>query len=309
MSEERKPKLTVICPVNNEEGVVPIFFGRIKPVREKLADRYDVDVLFTNNGSTDGTLATIQKLRDENPFVYVITLTRNVGYQANLECGLRCAKGDLLSFIDVDCEDPPEMILDFVKLHEEGYDIVYGERVDRSEPKLIMLGRKLFYRILKAVADEEVILDMAEFSLITKEVRDAMVVDKTSFPFVRASIGRVGFKRKGIPYKRDPRIGGSSHFRPLGMIYFAIAGILASSTLFLRLPIFTFAFWLLAVVALSIFRVFDESRWIDAVLIVLVCTYFGAAISFMAIYIGRTYKNSLGRPNFVISEKDSYLQP
>ncbi len=308
MATDGKLNLTIICPVFNEQDIIPIFFERVKGVRDKLSDKYEVELLFTNNSSTDQTLPQILKIRDENPFVYVITISKNVGLQASLECGLRSAKGDLFVFIDVDCEDPPEMIADFVKIYEEGYDIVYGERADRDEPKLIMLGRKLFYRVLKAVADEEVILDMAEFSLITQEVRNAIVEDSSSFPFIRASIGRVGFKRKGIRYKRQKRIAGQTHFRLLGMAHFAIAGILSSSTLFLRLPIYSFFFWLLCVMAVAITRVYVDSRWIDVLLVLLFASYFGAAISFMAIYIGRTYKNSLGRPNFIISENGTFMQ-
>lgn len=307
-SNQRK-KLTVICPVYNEQVSVPIFAERMKSVREQLADRYDVELLFSNNASTDGTLAEILEFREANPFVYVITLSRNVGYQASLECGLRTARGDLFVFIDVDCEDPPEMILDFIKHFEEGgYDIVYGERVDREEPKLVMWARKVFYRVLKAVADEEVILDMAEFSLMTREVRDAIVEDSTSFPFIRASIGRVGFSRKGIPYKRHRRVAGQTNFRGFSLVYFAIAGILSSSTLFLRLPIQTLFFWLAAVATVCVARVYVHSRWLDAALIFLFAAYFGSAVAFIAIYTGRTYKNSLRRPNFVISEKNSILQ-
>lgn len=309
MAELQKKRLTVICPVYNEMVSVPIFTERLKAVREQLSDKYDVDLLFTNNASTDKTLSEILKLRVDNPFVYVITLSRNVGYQASLECGLRTARGDLFVFIDVDCEDPPEMILDFVKLYEQNEcDIVYGERVDRHEAVLVMWGRKLFYRVLKAVADDDVILDMAEFSLITEEVRDAIVKDTSSFPFIRASIGRVGFRRQGIPYKRHKRVAGHSNFRGFSLIYFAVAGILSSSTLFLRLPIQTLFFWLIAVAALAIARVYIDSRWIDAGIILLFATYLGGAVAFIAIYTGRTYKNSLNRPNYIISKHDSLLQ-
>jgi dolichol-phosphate mannosyltransferase len=221
---------------------------------------------------------------------------------------LRNAKGDVFVFIDVDCEDPPEMILDFVHWFEEGYDIVYGERIDRTEPGVIKLARKVFYRVLKMLADDDVILDMAEFSLLAGHVREAITRDHTSFPFIRASIGRVGFNRKGLPYKRHKRAAGATHFRLLGMAHFAIAGILSSSTLFLRLPIYLLPFWLLTVTALALLRVYTANPWLDVVILFLILAYFGAAISFIAIYVGRTYKNSLGRPNFVIDQKRSILQ-
>src|ERR1051325_2074644 len=138
-----RPHLTIICPVYNEEEVVPLFFARTKPVIQKLTSRYKVDLLFLNNASTDGTLDAITRLRKEHSYIYVITLSANVGYQRSLECGLRHAKGDIITFIDADCEDPPEMIPDFVSYYERGYDIVYGERVDREEITVIKQLRKL----------------------------------------------------------------------------------------------------------------------------------------------------------------------
>lgn len=307
--DEKLPVLAIICPVYNEAKVVPLFFERIKPVMQALSSRYEVNLIFSNNASTDTTLWEIQKLREIYGNVFVITLSANVGYQRSLECGLRTCKGDLFCFIDVDCEDPPEMILEFIKAYESGYDIVYGERTDRDEAEYVKLMRKIFYRILRAVADEEVILDMAEFSLMTAEVRDAIVKDNTSFPFIRASIGRVGYKRKGIPYRRHKRIAGDSHYNFFGMTKFAIAGILSSSTLLLRLPIYILPFWLLAVSGLAIARVFCESKLLDASLIVLFASYLGATVSFIAIYVARIHNNTLGRPNFTINRKDTFRQP
>lgn len=307
--QQKRLALTIICPVYNEAKVVPLFFNRMKPVIDGLSDKYDVSLTFTNNASSDNTLEEIAKLQEEHPNVYVISLSANVGYQRSLECGLRTSKGDLFGFIDVDCEDPPEMILEFIKAYESGYDIVYGERLDRDEAEYVKLMRKIFYRILRAVADEEVILDMAEFSLMTAEVRDAIMQDNTSYPFIRASIGRVGFKRKGIPYRRQKRIAGQSNYNFFGMTKFAIAGILSSSTLLLRLPIYSLPFWLLLVTSLSLARIFFDSKVLDAALILSFATYLGATVSFIAIYVARIYKNTLGRPNYTINRKSSRMQP
>src|SRR6266851_4248621 len=171
----RTKQLSILCPVHNEEHVIPLFYGRIRPVLEKLSECYMVHLLFLDNASTNRSSHEIEKIRESWPATYLITMSRNVGYHASLECGLRNAAGDLLVFIDVDCEDPPEMILQFVEKHEQGYDIVYGERVDREEAEIIKAVRKIFYRFLHSVADEDIILDMAEFSLFTREVRNAIV--------------------------------------------------------------------------------------------------------------------------------------
>lgn len=303
------PHLTIICPVYQEAQVVPLFFARIKPVIDELSSRYKVDLLFLNNASTDGTYQAIQTLREQYSFIYVITLSANVGYQRSLECGLRNARGDLITFIDVDCEDPPEMILNFVEHYEQGYDIVYGERVDREEVRIIKLLRKLFYHIVRSVADEDFILYMAEFSLFTSEVRDAMVCDQNSFPFIRSSIARVGFNRIGIPYKRHRRIAGETHYNLFGMTIFAVAGILASSTLALRLPIYLFPVWLIATTLLGAAQIESGNSWLLLTNVLLACAYLGGTVAFTALYVARTYKNGLLRPNYVIHRRYTHMQP
>ena len=300
--------LTIICPVYNEDQVIPLFFSRLKPIINELTSRYIVELLFLNNASTDGTYDMIESLRKKYAFVYIITLSTNVGYQRSLECGLRNAQGKVLVFIDVDCEDPPEMLLEFVKYYEQGYDIVYGERVDREEIRIIKLLRKFFYHILHRVADENVILYMAEFSLLTSEVRDAMLCDHNSFPFIRSSIGRVGFHRIGIPYKRHRRIAGQTHYNILGMIIFAVAGILSSSTLPLRIPIYFLPFWLLSTTILGAIQIESGNPWFLLLNLLISCTYIGSSVAFIALYVARTYKNGLGRPNYFIHKRFTHLQ-
>lgn len=311
MTQESKipPLLTIICPVYNEEKVVPLFFERISPVIDALSGRFNVNLLFLNNASTDGTYDVIQALREKHSFVYVISLSSNVGYQRSLECGLRNAKGDVIAFIDVDCEDPPEMLLEFVKYYEQGYDLVYGERVDREEIRPIKLLRKLFYHIVHRVADEDFILYMAEFSLFTSEVRDALIQDNNSFPFIRSSIARVGFNRIGIPYKRHRRIAGETHYNLLGMTIFAVAGILSSSTLPLRVPVYFFPVWLLLIALLGVAQIETGNVWYLLSNILLVCAYLGWTAAFTALYVARTYKNGLGRPNYVMYRRHTHMQP
>lgn len=307
-SSMEPPLLTILCPVHNEESVIPLFFGRVQPVMEKLSQRYSVQLLFLDNASTDGTSQEIEKVKQAWPGTYVITMSRDVGYHASLECGLRNAVGDLFVFIDADCEDPPEMILEFVEKHEQGFDIVYGERVDRSESAAMKNARKLFYRLLHAVADDEILLDMAEFSLFTNEVREAVLSENSSFPFLRASIARVGFQRAAIPFKRQKRIAGQTHYNLARMSVFAIAGILSASTLLLRLPLYLLPLWLVALLGLSIGYVLTHSPWYAVAGFMTVTAYIGATAAFTALYVARTYKNGLQRPNAFIDRRRSILQ-
>jgi len=307
-SQFRPPRLLVLCPVFNEEQAVPLFFERTERVLTHLATRYEASLVFLNNASVDGTHEVILALRESCPWVHVLSLSRNVGYQRSLEAGLRTLDGDIYVIIDVDCEDPPEMIEAFVSAYEEGYDVAYGERVDREEPRLLKRARHVFYRLMRAVADDEVLLDMAEFSLVTREVRDAVVADRTSFPFVRASIGRVGFRRRGFPYKRHPRIAGETHYNVFRMVTFGVAGILSASTWLLRMAIYLFPLWLATSIALAVLAALGRT-WALPVLILAVGTYIGWTVATIAIYVARVYKDTLGRPNFFIDEKATVLDP
>jgi dolichol-phosphate mannosyltransferase len=302
--------LTVICPVYNEEITIPLFYKRLRAVFDSLRGRYFTQLIFTDNASSDRSQQIISDLCDGDPEVSIITLSRNFGYQSSVECGLRHAAGDLIVVIDVDCEDPPEMIATFLEHHQTGgYDIVYGERTDRPEWFLMKQGRKLFYRFTRSVADDAFILDMAEFCLMTAEVRDAIMKDNNSFPFIRSSIGRIGFKSKGIAYARHPRVAGKTHYNFRRIAIFAIAGILSSTTFPLRLPAYVLPFWLLLMLVIGVTGVVVGGSRCITLLLLVAFTYFGFILAFISIYVARIYKNGLSRPNFVIDSKLTRLRP
>jgi len=306
--KEFRPLLTILVPVFNESATILLFFKRLERVLLSFSNEYRFNVLFLNNASSDSTLSIISELRHRNNFVYFVTLSTNVGYQKSIDYGLRIAEGDLFVIIDVDCEDPPEMIEQFIKEHKKGFDLVYGIRKDRHENILLKKLRKLFYHIVRKLSDEEIILYMAEFALFTDEVRSAVVASSDSFPFVRSAIARVGFARKGIQYKRDVRIAGKTNYNFYGMMLFAIASVLSSTTLPLRLPIYTLPFWTASIVGILWIYFVTPHYYLLLLCVLLICIYIGGSISFIALYLGRVYKNSLNRPNAFIHEKYSCLQ-
>jgi dolichol-phosphate mannosyltransferase len=300
--------LTIIVPIFNEAEVIPLFFARITPILAKLEKSYRVNLVFLNNASTDKSYEVISEIRSHNNFVYMISMSSNVGYQKSIECGLRNSKGDVFVIIDVDCEDPPEMILEFVEHYEKGFDLVYGLRSDRSENKTMKLFRKFFYHLVRRVSDDEILLYMAEFALLTSEVRDATIASVDSFPFLRSSMARVGFNRIGISYKRHSRVAGKTHYNFYGMMVFAIASILSSTTLPLRFPLYMLPWWVLSSVAL-VWAFVNTGVYISLFLFTaLSCLYIGGAISAIALYLARTYKNGLQRPNYFIHSRYSFLQ-
>ncbi len=293
------PLISIICPVHNEEASIPLFYDRLQAVCRQLAGQYDFEVLFTNNASTDQTLDRIRELRRRDPSVHVLTLSRNFGYECSVATGLRHARGEAIIVIDVDCEDPPEMIPQFLAAWSDGYDVVYGQRDRRSEFIGMHWARKAFYRLNRSIADSDIVLDMAEFFLISAPVRDAILANRSTKPFLRSEVAYVGFRRHGIPYKRQPRIAGRTHYNLLKAVEFGIAGILSSSTFPLRLSVYLFP---ILVVANLLLLLRDRFQW----LVMLDFLYVAFFLAVLSIYLARTYKDVVQRPLTVVNWRLSH---
>jgi dolichol-phosphate mannosyltransferase len=312
-----RPLVTIVCPVFNEERSVEAFYQRLSAAMESAETRIRYELLFINNRSTDRTLQIIQGLCERDPRVHFLTMSRNFGYQASITAGMRHAKGDCVVNIDVDCEDPPEMIPRFIDKWLAGADIAYGIRHKREELLLMHLARKLFYRVTRRLADHEVILDMAEFFLVDKRVRDFALSSRSTFPFVRSQVGYVGFRREGIPYKRERRIAGETHYNVLSAIRFGLAGILSSSTLTLRLLAYVGAVicpldfvGALAIVSGKLPVAPASLERLIAAILLLHAGWFALGLGALGIYLARLYKDSVGLPLYIIDERtSSYRDP
>jgi polyisoprenyl-phosphate glycosyltransferase len=307
-----KKKISIICPVYNEEETIPLYHERFQEAVACLHDRYVIELTFVNNCSTDNTLSAIKDLQIKNINIQYITLTRNFGYQSSVLCGLTYAKGDAIVVNDVDCEDPPELIPKFVDQWEKGYDIIYGKRGKRPESFSLTLCRKIFYRLTKIIADNDFILDMAEFSLFTERVRDEVMRTQTSFPFIRNELAYVGFKIIGVDYDREPRIIGRGNYKGFAgmfrMIKFAVAGILTASTFPLRL-IFYLAIPLLAANITAILYYFLTPELVQLHFMYTLNTMFLiTAVTFLSTYMARVYKNGIKRPIFIVDWENTILK-
>jgi dolichol-phosphate mannosyltransferase len=305
--EGRRRLVSIVCPVHNEEAAVDLFYGRLTRVLDPLRHEYDFEIIFTNNCSSDQTADRILRLREQDPSVQLLTYSRNFGQQASVMGGLRQAAGDAVIMIDVDCEDPPELIPEFLAGWKEGYDIVYGERNRRPEPIVVTWMRKIFYRLTKLIADDDIILDMAEFCLIDAQVRDAAAAGDDTHPFVRAEIARCGFRRKGIRYDRQIRVVGKSHYNLWRMSQFAVAGILSSTTAPLHAPIILLPPLLLANVALLALQIANLWRWGFPVLVCMDLLFLCGSVAGIGLYLARNYHSLIARPVVVVDWRHSAL--
>jgi dolichol-phosphate mannosyltransferase len=305
--------VTIVCPVFNEERAVPLFYERLAKALATLEAKVRFEILFVNNRSTDGTEAAVLALREKDPRVQLLTMSRNYGYQASISAGMRHASGDASVNIDVDCEDPPELIPQLIERWLAGADIAYGIRAKREEFFLMHLARKLFYRVTRKLSEHEIVLDMAEFFLIDRKVKEHVLSSRSTFPFVRGQVGYVGFRREGIPYKREKRIIGETHYNLFSAIRFGVAGILTSSTWPLRLLGYVgamfFAIDVLAAIGLAAWPKLPVEGTLRA-FAAMVALHFGwlvLAVGTIGIYLARVYKDTIGLPLYVADQKHSTI--
>ncbi|MBS2019642.1 MAG: glycosyltransferase family 2 protein [Deltaproteobacteria bacterium] len=309
------PLVSIVVPAYNEAATLPIFHERLVEALEPLKAKVSFELLFINNGSTDGTLAFLEGLRKDDDRIRIVTLSRNFGYQAAITAGLTLARGDAVCCIDSDGEDPPVVMASFIERWlEGGADVVYGVRGKRPESALMQLARKIYYRFTRATADHEIVLDMAEFALLDRRVRDAVLATRSTFPFVRGQVGYVGFRRVGIKYDREARLGGRSHYNLVRAAQFGMGGILSSSTMPLRLlaygagvviPLALAVFLVAGVDAVRTHRV--DLVGIAAMVTAILLLWIVMGIGILAMYVARIYKDQVGLPLYVVDRKRSFL--
>lgn len=285
--------LTVVVPLHNEEDSLPDFYRRAEASLKPLD--LDWKILFVNDASEDGSLAIIRSLHERNPRVRVLTLSRNFGYNAALVAGLSNSESDFYAIIDVDCEDPPEMLAQFYRTLQQGSQTVYGIRSQRPEPRWLVSCRWLFYWINNKIADGPTMIWMAEFSMFTRTVRDAILSSKSTFPFLRAEMAYVGLRVTGVPYVRESRKHGTSHYNFFTMAKFAVGGFLASSTFPLRLVSYLSLLLVLSY-ALLVTGLSLGLAGAAQLAAVFSFAYLLMTLPLLSLYMARTYKNVSARP-------------
>jgi dolichol-phosphate mannosyltransferase len=297
--------LTVIVPARDEEQNVPYFYERASRVLNTFTD-LDCRIVFINNASTDGTFDQVGLLRATDPRVKIITLSRDFGYHAALVAGLSSVESDYYALIDVDCEDPPELLGEFYLAIQGGAQLAYGIRSKRQEPGIITLGRRLFYIANRRVADSEIVMWMGEFSMFTRQVRDAILAPRTTFMSVRAELGYVGFRRVGIEYLREQRKYGQTHYNLWRMTVYALLSILSGTTFPLRLVMY------LAVLVAIAFPLYTLTAGLSAaeasVTASIFMLYFVVvSLPMISLYLARVYKNVVRRPIYIIDQTRTHL--
>ena len=226
--------LSVVVPAFNESPVLGEFHRRLSEVMRAIG--MDYEIIYVDDGSTDDTAAVLNRLRDNDESVAVIELSRNFGKEVALTAGLDHAGGDAVIIIDADLQDPPELIVEFLREWRDGYDIVYGRRSDREgESWLKITTAKWFYRVINRLSDVEIPRDSGDFRLISRRALDALISLRETHRYMKGLYAWIGFPQKEVPYLRQARAAGVTKWNYWRLWNFALEGITSFSDVPLKM--------------------------------------------------------------------------
>ena len=305
-----KPFLSIVAPCYNEEAVIDIFLEKIFEVLERLGHTFEI--VFVNDGSRDNTLEVLKAKSKEYAGIRVINLSRNFGKEAALTAGIDAARGEVVVPIDVDLQDPPELILEFVKKYEKGYDVVVGKRVDRTtDTPVKRISAELFYKMHNKISDIEIPHNVGDYRLMSRRVVEELKKLPETQRFMKGIFAWLGFKTAVVEYKREARAAGDTSFNGWKLWNFALDGITSFSTAPLRvwlyvgivLALIAFLFGAWIVVKTLLFGS-DTPGYASMITVIL----FLGGIQLMGIgilgeYIGRIYLESKNRPIYIVENE------
>ena len=310
MIESDAKLISVVVPCFNEQETVEPFLIKINEVSSQTD--YSYEVIFINDGSTDDTLSKLLQLKKQYPVIRIVNLSRNFGKEAAMTAGLDAAKGAALIPIDADLQDPPELILEFIKEWESGFDVVLAKRVDRSSDSFAKrLTSGLFYRFHNKISDVKIPDNVGDYRLISRRVYESIQALGENQRFMKGIFSWVGFNTTTVEYVRCERHAGESSFNGWKLWNFALEGITSFSTVPLRIWMYfgfiiatmsvVFGGWI--IVKTLMFGV-DTPGYASMMTIAL----FLGGIQLMGIgvlgeYIGRMYMETKKRPVYIIENE------
>lgn len=302
-------KLSVIVPCYNEEGVLDELHRRVTAAaRAAVDDSYEL--VLVNDGSRDQTWPRLAALAARDPRLRCIDLTRNYGHQSAVTAGLALSQGERVLLMDADLQDPPELLAAMMAQMDAGFDVVYGQRRSREGDGLFKRATAaIFYRLLRRLTDVDIPKDTGDFRLMRRAVVEALNALPEQHRFVRGMVAWVGFRQVAIPYDREQRRSGQTHYPLWKMISLAIDAITSFSVVPLRMIVtlagLTFLVSLLLLLYVAASWAFFKAvpGWTSLITVVL---FLGSvqllSLGIIGEYVGRTFIESKRRPTFLIRE-------
>ena len=306
--------LSVVFSFRNEEGNIKELVNRINISLEKLTN-WNYELIFVNDDSTDNSESILLNLQKKYP-IRIINMSRNFGVDPCVLAGFRNAKGDAIVYLHTDLQDPPEIIPDLIKKHEEGFDVVHTIRTKRKgESKFRMLVTRIAYLLINILSDIKLPIESGDYKLISRKALDKILDQKEFRPYVRGLSVWVGFKQTFYKYERQARGSGKSKMSLLskGPVTDFITGITSYSLKPLYIGIF-FGFLSIIISLLliiyALYLKFNNLAIPGSTSIIIAISFFSGILLFtlgvIGIYLARIFEQTKGRDQYVIKEIKDY---
>ena len=305
--------VSIVVPLFNEEGNVHELVRRLRAILDSLEGRPTYEMVFVNDGSSDGTLEALRALARTTPHVVVLNLSRNFGHQLAATAGIDAARGDAVVLMDGDLQDPPELIADFLERYRAGYDVVYAvRRSRRGESAFKLFTARAFYRLIRRLTNVSIPVDTGDFRLMSRRVVEALRQTRERHRFLRGLVSWVGYRQIGVEYDRDERFSGVTKYPISKMFRFAVDGITSFSEIPLRFASY-FGFFVsiiafivaVAEIAIRLFTGYNLPGYTSTIFAIL---FLGGVqligIGILGEYIGRIYDEIKGRPLYLVADVD-----
>jgi polyisoprenyl-phosphate glycosyltransferase len=301
--------LSVVVPCFNEEEVIEACHERLVTTLKSMP--VDFEIIYINDGSTDGTIQALKDIRNHEPRVSVIDFSRNFGKEIALSAGLDHARGDAVVVIDADLQDPPELIPELYKAFLEGYDVVYAKRQARNgETFLKKLTARYFYRVMRILVKPAIPEDTGDFRILSRRAVDTLKKFREQHRFMKGLFAWIGYPQKELVYNRDARLAGKTkwnywklwNFALEGITSFSIEPLKVSTYLGLLTAVFAFVYALFIVYKTIAFG--EPVRGYPSLMVVILFLG-GVQLTVLGIlgeYMGRIFNETKNRPLYIVKD-------
>ncbi|MET1116848.1 MAG: glycosyltransferase family 2 protein [Comamonas sp.] len=301
--------VSLVVPVFNEEDAVPVFYEAIRNNKELGA--YDVEIIFVNDGSSDNTAQVVKNILKNESNVKLINFSRNFGKESALFAGLQYARGNVVIPIDVDLQDPIEVIPQLIQKHLDGAEVVLAKRVDRvSDSWMKRMTAEAFYWVHNQISRPKIESNVGDFRLMSRKVVDEIIKLEETQLFMKGILSWVGFKTVIVEYVREKRVIGDTKFNAWKLWNLAVEGITSFSTV--PLKIWTYMGLLISLLSFSyaINIIIDKllfGNTVSGYSSIMVSLLFLGGVQLIGIgvlgeYVGRIYMESKRRPRYIVSD-------
>lgn len=310
-ARKTRVSLSVVIPIYNNGDCLDELSDRLRGTLS-AAGIEEYEVIFVDDGSRDKSRDVLRRLCRQEPRMKLMGLTRNFGHQFAITAGFDCSGGDAVLVMDGDLQDPPEVIPEFLAKWRQGYDVVYGVRLERAgESRFKRWTASLFYRLLRRLTSTEIPVDAGDFRLLSRRAMDTFNQLRERSRFVRGMVSWLGYPQAPVFYKRAPRRAGKSQYSLRKLVKLALDGVLSFSDLPLRIASWMGFAGVGLCVAYLAYAMTKKLLWGVPVegwaSLVAVVVFIGSVqltvLGVVGQYVGRIYEELKGRPLYVVQER------